>query len=240
MMLPDLSAIYDCYEAINHLAHHRFSGSLVGKLLLRSGLDGDGLTTIAAASIAGACSLCVEPDGERLREALRAGLCDFVVGPLDEALRILKNELRRGLSVSVGVTAEPKPTLSEMIDRGLQPDLTSLPPGEPLRTFVDRGALALPEHDSPDSSASLIEWSLTTDLARSMPQIARVAAQSLDADRSDTPLRRHWLESAPRLLGRAFTGRHCVRMTGDESATFVADARAQFPAIHILRDGIAL
>lgn len=238
-MLPALPAIYDCYWILGELAQHRFSGSLAGKLLLRSGLDGDGLTTIAAASIAGVCSLCVEPDAERLREALRAGLCDFVVGPLDEALRILKNELRRGLSVSVGVTAEPNPALADMIDRGLQPDLVSLPPGEPLRTFVDRGALALPEHNTPDSSTALIEWS-TADLARAMPQIDGIAAQSLEVDRSDTPLRQHWLEKAPRLLGRAFTGRHCVRMTTDESAAFAADARARFPEIQMMRDGTAL
>ncbi|MGA8532339.1 MAG: hypothetical protein WB622_21615 [Acidobacteriaceae bacterium] len=240
MKLPALSAIYDRYESLNRVARDRFSGTLAGKLLLRSGLDSEGLTAIVAASIAGACSLCVESEGERLREALRAGLCDFVVGPLDEGLRILKNELRRGLPISVGVAAEPDATLAAMIDRGLQPDLLSLPPGTPRRIFIERGALALPEHAIPDSSAALIEWTLQTDAAKSMPWIARIAAQSLDASRSDTAFRQRWLERAPRHLGRAFATCLCLRMTPAESSAFVAAARAQFPAIRLTRDGEGL
>lgn len=240
MKLPALPAIYDRYESLNRVARDRFSGTLARKLLLCSGLDLEGLTAMVAASIAGACSLCVEPEAERLRESLRAGLCDFVVGPLDEALRILKNELRRGLAVSVGVTAEPESTLAAMIDRGLQPDLLSLPSGEPRRIFVERGALALPEHGTSDSSAALIEWTLTTDAARSMPQVAHIAAQALDASRSDTFFRRHWLESAPRHLGRAFSARHCLRMTPAEATAFFAAVRAQFPAIRIAAAGEGL
>jgi hypothetical protein len=195
---------------------------------------------MVAASVAGACSLCVEPQAERLREALRAGVCDFVIATLDEALRILKNELRRGLPVSVGLSAELDPTLAEMIDRGLQPDLIFLPSGKLSRAFLDRGAVALPENDVPDPATALIEWSLATDAARSMPRIARAAAQVLDASRPDTNDRQRWLESAPRHLGRAFAGRCCIRMTAVESAAFVSAARAQYPAIHFTRDGAVL
>lgn len=240
MNLPALSAIYDRYQSLSRLARDHFSGSLSGKLLLCSGLDADALANLASASIAGACSLCVEPEAERLREALRAGLCDFVVGALDEALRILKNELRRGLPVSVGLAAESAITLAATIERGLQPDLISLPPGEPCRIFINRGAFVVPVQDTPEASTALIEWSLVTGAAQSMPPIAALAAQVLDPERSDTPLRRHWLESAPRHLGRAFATRHCVRMTPAESAAFVTAARAQCPAVHLLRDRVAL
>jgi hypothetical protein len=240
MNLPALSSVYDRCEAFARLAQDRFFGSLAGKLLLHDSLDTDGLADVAAAGIAGACSLCVDPRAESLREALRAGLCDFVVGPLDEALRILKNELRRGRPVSVGLTAPLDSTLAEMIDRGLQPDLISLPPGALCRTFTDRGALALPDHDAPDAETSLLEWTLSTDLARFMPQISRIAAQSLEANRSDTLFRRHWLESAPRHLGRAFVTHQCLRMTPAESAAFVAATRPQFAAIRIARAGTEL
>ncbi|MFZ0632338.1 MAG: hypothetical protein WA399_20800 [Acidobacteriaceae bacterium] len=240
LSLPALSTIYGRFETFSRIARDRFSGSLGGKLLLKSPLDADGLADLAAASIAGACSVCIEPEAEQLREALRAGLCDFVVGPLDEALRILKNELRRGLPVSVGLAAEPHSTLAEMLDRGLQPDFVSLPPGEPSRILLQRGALALPEHDSPAPDTVLIEWTLITDIARSMPQIARIAARSLDADRPDTPLRHRWLESAPRHLGRAFATRLCLRMTAAESSAFVAAARTQFPMIRITSDATEL
>ena len=237
MTLPDLSALYTRYETFSRIARDRFSGSLAGRLLLRSGLDPEGLAAMVAATIAGACSLCVEPEAERLRAALRAGLCDFVVTPLDEALRILKNELRRGLPISVGLAADPASTFIEMIDRGLQPDLVSMPPGQPTQAFIDRGAASLPTHDTPPPDGNLLEWTVTEDAVRAMPQIATVAAKSLDLSRPDTPSRQHWLRISARHLGRAFTARSCVRMTPQELTVFVAAARTQFPAIRLASDG---
>ncbi|HEX3662434.1 MAG TPA: hypothetical protein VHU89_13435 [Acidobacteriaceae bacterium] len=237
MKLRSLHAVYDRYETLTRLARDRFAGSLAGKLLLGAGLDSEQSATLVAASIAGACSLCVEPEAERLREALRAGLCDFVVTPLDEALRILKNELRRGLPVVVGLASDPDSALAAMIDRGLQPDLVSLPLGEPLRSFVDRGALALSERDSSDPATVLMEWTFSSDAARSMPQIAQIAARILDPARPDTPLRQHWLATAPRHLGRGFAARQCLGMSAAESTAFIATARTQFPAIHLTREG---
>lgn len=241
MTLPDLSAIYARYEALSRLALDRFSASLAGRLLLCVPLDADGLAMAAASSIAGAASLGVESDAERARAALRAGLCDFVVGSLDEALRILKNELRRGLPVSVALAGEPPSALAAMIDRGLQPDLVSLAHDEPLRAFLGRGATAVPEPNTahnPDSA--LLAWSLPADAARSMPQIARLAVQSLDPARADTAFRQRWLERAPRQLGRALAATHCVRMAAAEEAAFLAAVRPRFPAVGITRDGTAV
>jgi len=240
MNLPALSAVYEQYEILSQLRDGRFSGSLAGKLLLRSGLDENGVAVLVAAGIAGACSLCVEPDAETLREAMRAGLCDFVVGPLDEALRILKNELRRGRAVSVGLASARDSALAEIIDRGLQPDLVSSMPNETSGIFVERGAVVLPAHDASEPGTALIEWTLSADIVRSMAKIGRIAAENLDAQRPDTPRRQHWLESAPRRLGRAFAARHCVRMTPAESAAFAAAAREQFPAVRLTRDGAEL
>jgi Urocanase Rossmann-like domain len=240
LMLPAVSTIYVHYENFSRLAQDRFSGSLAGKLFLRFGIDSEGLAAIVGASIAGACSLCADPDPERLRKALRAGVCDFVVGPLDEALRILKNELRRGRAVSVGMTAELDAALAEMMQRGLQPDFVSRAPGQPFQTFVDRGVPALGATDRSFPETAVVQWALSSDDARSMPQIIRVASQILDAARSDTPLRQHWLEQAPRHLGRPFAAQHCLRMTAAESAAFAAAARAQCPTIDITSGGTAL
>lgn len=239
MELPALPILYARYETLSGIAREPFSGSLAGKLLLRAGLERGGIASLVAASVAGACSLCVDADAASLRAALRAGLCDFVVGPLDEALRILKNELRRGEAVSVGLTAEPERALGEMIDRGLQPDLISIEPGDPAGVFLERGALALPESDRPSPGTALLAWTLATEAARSIPQVARLAAQALEPSRPDTPARQRWLHSAPRQLGRAFAGRLCVRMTPCEAAAFLEAARAQFPALEITREDAA-
>lgn len=237
MPLPDISAIHNQYLALSRVARERFSGLLGGKVLLSIGADG--LASIIAASIAGAASLWVESDAEMLRAAMRAGLCDFVVGTLDEALRILKNEVRQKRAVSVGLHADPASCLRECIDRGFQPDLLmGLPASlqEPTQIMVQRGAVLLPQSGPSEHGTSLLCWSVDSDAAPTMRRIGQIAAESLDAARADTADRQHWLKSASRYLGRAFANRQCVRMDRNESATFVARVRSDFPAVRLSTD----
>lgn len=242
MMVPDLFIIHDHFLWLSRTARQRFSGTLAGKLLLREALDADGAAVLVAASVAGCASLCADADGALLREGLRAGFCDFVVGHLDEALRILKNEIRRGLPVSVGLTADPEVCLRAMAERGAQPDLLSVT-GDPARAqiFVERGAVVLPhvisERDEPTGETALLCWSVAAEAGRTMPQIGRIAAEALDAERADTPARRRWLEISPRYLGRAFAGRQCVRMTETEAAAFTARVRYEVPSARVERGG---
>lgn len=236
MDLPELTEIHDRFLSLSRIARERFGGTLGGKLLLRSGFDTAGIGVVIAASTVGAASLCIEPDAESLREGLRAGFVDFVVTNLDEAVRILKNELRRARPVSVGVTADPRMCIEAMIERGLQPDLISAVPQAQAVTLADRGAIILPEN-LPDPATSLVEWSIAENPARAMPRIAQFAAESLDPARSDTPARRRWLEQSPRFLGRAFGPRQCLRMIEPEVDDFLTHAHSEFPSAKITRHG---
>lgn len=238
MPLPDISAIHNEYLALSQVARERIGGSLEGKVLLSA--RADGLPSIVAASIAGAASLWVDSDAEILRAAMRQALCDFVVGTLDEALRILKNEVRQKRAVSVALQADPASCLREYIDRGFQPDLLiGLPPSlqEPMQIMVARGAVLLPPSGQLEHGTSLLCWSVDSDAAPTMRLIGQIAAESLDAARADTADRQHWLKSAPRYLGRAFANRQCVRMDRNESAMFVARVRTDFPDITLNTDG---
>ena len=96
-----------------------------GALVLNVGLGPTGAAISIAASIAGAACLSFEADGARAREALRSGACDFVVNTLDEALRVLKNEVRRKRPVSVGLEGGVDANLEEMIERGVAPELVA-------------------------------------------------------------------------------------------------------------------
>ncbi len=237
LRLPELAQVHDTYLSLSWIASERSTDSLGGKLLLRCGLDGDGIAIVVAGSIAGAASLCVDADAERLRDGLRAGLVDFVVGNLDEALRILKNEIRRALPISVGLGIDPETCIAAMIERGLQPDLLSAVAREQAHIFVERGAIALPEQDSPDSETSLVQWTVAVDPAQAMPRIARIASGMLDASRADTPARQRWLNESPRYLGRAFGSRQCLRMRGAEISTFLSRVRSEASSADITRDG---
>jgi len=80
----------------------------------------------AAVSIAGGVSLLVDPDAGTVKSVFRRGGVDFVVNTLDEALRVLKNELRKHTPLSVALVAQPQPVLDEMAARGVLPDLEVL------------------------------------------------------------------------------------------------------------------
>lgn len=241
MDLPELATIHDRYLALcsplqSEPVQHQPEAWLARKLLLRSGFDPDGIAVLVAATLAGAASLCIDADAESLRNGLRAGLCDFVVGHLDEALRILKNELRRGRPISVGLTASPAPSLQEIVARGLQPDFLSLRSHEVAQILFARGARPVPQLQQ-DAQTSILTWTVTTEPARSLPTIASLAADALDPNRSDTPARRRWLDQSPMYLGRAFGPRQCLRMTANEIAAFLPPLQSRLPSVSVKRDG---
>lgn len=237
LFLPELPRVHDCYLDLAHIARERLGGMLGGRLLFRSGFDRDGVAILIAASIAGAASLCAEADGGVLREGLRHGFCDFVVNSLDEALRILKNEVRRARPVSVGLTRAPHLCIEEMIDRGLQPDLVS--PGasaNEAQLFFERGAFAVPEEAADRSGTSLLLWT-ATEPTQTLPRLAAMAGEALGPAHPDTSARLRWLQAAPRYLGRAFGPRQCLRMTPAETAAFLPQAQAAFPSTTFLHEG---
>ncbi len=234
LSLPELTRVHDRFLTLSRIARECCNDSLGGKFLLRSSYDADGIASVVAASIAGAASLCVDDDADRLRDGLRAGLIDFVVANLDESLRILKNEIRRALPVSVGLTADPESSIAAMIQRGLQPDLLS---GVQAGNFVQHGALTVPDEASPDPETSLVEWTVAETPAQSMARIAQFAASALDPAGSDTAARRRWLQQAPRYLGRAFSARQCLRMTGAEVSSLLPLAKTEIPSVEITRNG---
>jgi urocanate hydratase len=88
----------------------------------------------AAVSIAGGTTLALDPDASAVKATFRSGGIDFVVNTLDEALRVLKNEVRQHKPLSVGLISEMEPVLAEIAARGVLPDLqvTLDAPSNPL------------------------------------------------------------------------------------------------------------
>ena len=82
---------------------------LAGLLILSLGLNPAGAALSTAANVAGAVSLAIDNNLTRLREVVRTGACDFVVTTLDEAIRAMKNEVRKHAPLSVALEADPIP-----------------------------------------------------------------------------------------------------------------------------------
>jgi Urocanase Rossmann-like domain len=167
---------------------------LGGKLLYAGEMDDDSRALIAAANIAGAASLCATANAREQKQAVRDGIVDFLVTSLDEALRILKNEIRSRAPVAVCIGAPPPEIERQMAERGVLPDLL-------------RSAAEAADNRPAPADVALVSWSVSSSPARWMPKLDAFALQCAGELPQGT---RRWLRLSPRYLGRLAQSIHIV------------------------------
>jgi urocanate hydratase len=111
------------YETFAAAARKHFGGALAGKLVVSGGMGGMGGAQPLAATMNGAAFLGMDVDPERIKKRVKTGYCDVMVTTLDEALRILKNAVRKGEATSVGLVGNCADLIPELARRGVVPDL---------------------------------------------------------------------------------------------------------------------
>ena len=146
--------IQGTFETFMSAADKHFGGDLTGKLIVSGGMGGMGGAQPLAATMTGASFLGIDVDPERIKKRLKSGYCDFMVNSLDEALRILKNSLRKKENVSVGLVGNCADVIPELAERGVVPDILTdqTSAHDPLNGYVPNGmtfeeALALRARD---------------------------------------------------------------------------------------------
>jgi len=129
------------YETFNAAGDKHFGGDLSGKLIVSGGMGGMGGAQPLAATMTGAAFLGVDVDPERIKKRLKTGYCDFLVTTLDEALRILKNAVRKKENVSVGLVGNCADIIPELAERGVVPDILTdqTSAHDPLNGYVPNG-----------------------------------------------------------------------------------------------------
>ena len=133
--------IQGTFETFAAAGTRHFGGDLSGKLIVSGGMGGMGGAQPLAATMTGACFLGIDPDPERIKKRLRSGYCDFMVNSLDEALRILKNAIRKKENISVGLIANCADVIPELAERGVVPDILTdqTSAHDPLNGYIARG-----------------------------------------------------------------------------------------------------
>ena len=111
------------FETFSAAGEKHFGGDLAGKLIVSGGMGGMGGAQPLAATMTGAAFLGIDVDPDRIKKRLKTGYCDFMVTTLDEALRILKNAVRKKENVSVGLVGNCADIIPELADRGVVPDI---------------------------------------------------------------------------------------------------------------------
>jgi hypothetical protein len=199
---------------------------LGGKLLYAGELAPHGRALLVAANIAGAASLAATADPVAGKQAIRDGVADFLVNSLDEAVRILKNQIRKRETVAVCIAAAPEAVEREMLERGVLPDLLA-PLYSPSTPFSAPGVPRI-ELSPALSNQVLVAWCVTAVPAQWLPKLDAIALDCLPATPvRDSAVGRRWLRLAPRYLGRLAQGvrvLHCERNVANEFVTRVERA----------------
>lgn len=179
-----------------------------GCLVLLSGAQYVHSGAASAVSIAGGTSLALDSDAAAMKAALRAGYLDFVVNSLDEAMRALKNEIRKKRPLGVGLIADADGTLAEMQERGIVPDLRLTPEACAQASskgdeyvFVAKDTVTLRE--------------VNTRLANVLPLEDRI--------------RQRWLQHAPQFLREARSGGRWIWLNEAETGALAVQGLTPVP-----------
>ncbi len=203
-----IAQVYRAYESLIASAPSPQGSAdpvnLGGQFLYTGELNPAASHLIRAANIAGAASLAASASADALRQAQQQGAIDFLVNSLDEALRILKNEIRKRQPVAVGVAIAPETVTHELLERGVLPNL--LPQdyqSAGLDVFITQGArplsapLPAPAHQP---GPQLCIWRVPVAYTNRPADFeAILQAYLLPADKAA----QHWLHLSPRYLETA-------------------------------------
>ena len=111
------------HEAFAAAARKHFGGTLAGRLVVTCGMGATGGAQPLAATLNGAAFLGIEADAAQIKRGVKSGYCEVMVNDFDEALRILKNSVRKHEPASVGLIGNCVEVIPELARRGIVPDL---------------------------------------------------------------------------------------------------------------------
>lgn len=211
---------YDCFRALvsGQESLPSQNQDLGGKLLYAGELDEEGCAVVIGGNVAGCATLCVAPDPAVQRKAIHYGIVDFLVTSLDEALRILKNEIRKRATVAVCVGKPAEEVEREMQDRGVQPDIT--------RENVTSSRKTLGKENA-ESQRVTVFWMLESTPLTSLPKVDAIAQECLEpADVWNA----RWIRLAPRYLRKVAPSTRVIGADRKFADRFMQRARSAYLA----------
>src|ERR1700745_97472 len=134
-----LQGTYETFAAAGRKHFH--TADLAGKRGASGGMGGMGGAQPLAATLNGAAFLGIDVDPEHIKRRVKSGYCDVMVNDLDEALRILKNAVRKREATSVGLVGNCADVIPELARRGVVPDLLTdqTSAHDPIGGYIPQG-----------------------------------------------------------------------------------------------------
>ena len=215
--LAFIAQVEQTYASLMHSASAYGESHLGGKLLYAGELDEPGRMLAIAGNIAGAATLAASADAAALRLAQRNGVIDFLVNSLDEALRILKNEIRKREPVAVAVSVAPAAIVAEMVERGVLPDLLPAHTRPDSEGFLAQGAQRIAAPPARPGSRFLI-WPIPAEYAQRPAAFDELLLEHLP---EEDQLARRWLRLSPRYLGPQFRRLRSLRCDDEVASKLI-------------------
>jgi urocanate hydratase len=136
--------LQETFEVFAAAGGKHFQGDLAGKLIVSGGMGATGGVQPLAATLNGAAFLGIDADPEQIKRRVKTGYCDVMVNDLDEALRILKNAVRKREATSVGLVGNCADVIPVLARRGIVPDLlTDQTSAHDPCSYIPRGLSAM-------------------------------------------------------------------------------------------------
>ncbi len=162
-------ALQESFEVFAAAGRKHFQGDFAGKLIVSGGMGAMGGVQPLAATLNGAAFLGIDADPEQIKRRVKTGYCDVMVNDLDEALRILKNAVRKREAASVGLVGNCADVIPALARRGIVPDLLT------DQTCAHDPGNYIPQELSAMQAAELREKDPEAYRSRALESIARHA-----------------------------------------------------------------
>jgi urocanate hydratase len=117
--------IQGTYEIFMRIGERHFDGELAGRFVLTAGLGGMGGAQPLAGRLAGAVTLCVEIDPERIRKRIENGFLEKQAANLDEALAMVAEARAAKRAISIGLLGNAADVYEVILARGIIPDVVT-------------------------------------------------------------------------------------------------------------------
>jgi urocanate hydratase len=113
------------YETLAACAREHFDGTLVGRLVLTSGLGAMGGAQPLAITLLGGVALVCEVDESRADRRIASGYLQRRTSSIDEAVALADEARRSRRALSIGLMGNAAELLPELLKRELRPDIVT-------------------------------------------------------------------------------------------------------------------
>lgn len=128
------------YQSFAAAAQSHFGGTLAGRAILTAGCGGMSGAQPLAGKMAGAATLVVEVDAEKIRRRVDQGFCDRMTESIEEALQWIDEAKQTKQGASVGLVGNVADIHPKLLERGFEPDIvTDQCMVDPYRGYVPLG-----------------------------------------------------------------------------------------------------